>query len=132
MKRLSRQQQAQHEVLVTQLTKARDELNAAIAQFNEGVSRLHGELLVPKVEATNAALVAVNTFVEEIHGDQESYYEDRNDNWREGDAGQAYDSWMNEWGDVSFDPLELEDPVPFDEVAMDVDGFARLEAEVNS
>lgn len=134
MKRLSKQQVAQHTALAEKLTEARDELNVAIGQFNEEVARLHAELLVPKVDAANAAIAEALSFAEEIHGDQESYHEERSDNWKEGEAGQAYEDWMSSWGDVvgGLDELDLEQPTPFDEVAIDVEAFAEIETEVNS
>ena len=41
---------------------------------------------------------------------------------------------MSSWGDVvgGLDELDLEQPTPFDEVAIDVEAFAEIETEVNS
>jgi len=130
MKKLSKQQCARHEELVAQLTKARDDLNTAIGAYNAEVARLHAELS-PKVDAVNAVITEVNSFVEEVHDEQESYYDERSEKWQEGDAGQAYSYWKDGW-DLTLDELELEEPSPFDEVEVDVDGFEQLEDEVSS
>jgi hypothetical protein len=130
MKRLSKKQQERHEELLVQLTTARDDLNQAIIHFNEEVSKLHGDL-APKVTAVNEAITLVNAFVEEIHGDQECFYDERSEKWQENDAGQAYADWMGEW-EMSIDELELEEPTPFDEVEIDVETFENLSQEVSS
>jgi hypothetical protein len=131
MKRLDKKQQAYHEKLATQLKEAGDELNVAIGAFNAAVAQLHGEL-APKVDAVNVAIEAVNEFVMQVHGDQESYYDERSENWQNGDAGSAYQDRMSEW-DLVLDALELEEPVPFDEIEIDeMDAFENLEQEVQS
>ena len=131
MKRLSKQQAAQHAKLATDLTEARDSLNQAIREYNRRVKDLHASLLMYRVAKVNTAAKACNAFVSDVHDEQESYYEDRSDNWREGDAGSAYEEWKNSW-EVNLDELELEDPQPFDEVDIDVDEFANLEEECPS
>lgn len=130
MKCLDKKQQAYHAKLVAQLTESRDALNQAIREFNAAVVQLHSDL-APKVDAVNAAIENVNGFVMEVHSDLESYYDDKSDNWKEGDAGSAYYDWMSAW-DISLGALELEEPVPFDEVEIDVDEFENLELEVSS
>ena len=132
MKRLSKTQVARHEELSQKLATVRDELNDAIKAFNAEVTMLHARLLQPKVAEVNAAVSLANAFVEEIHGEQESYFDERSDAWREGDAGSEYESWKNEW-ELSLDEMELEDPVPFDEVDMiDADEFENLQQEVST
>jgi uncharacterized protein YukE len=132
MKRLSKTQQARHEEISQKLATTRDELNEAIQAFNAEVTALHARLLQPKVAEVNVAVSLANAFVEEIHGEQESYFDERSDTWREGDAGSEYENWKNEW-ELSLDELELEDPAPFDEVDMtDADEFENLQQEVST
>lgn len=131
MKRLGRPDVLRHADLVARVTVARDALNAAIREYNRQVKDMHAVLLVPKVQEVNDAVEACNAFVDEVHSDQENYYEDRSDNWREGDAGQSYSDWMSSW-ELELDELALEEPTPFDEVELDVDEFERLEEECPS
>lgn len=131
MKRLDKKQVARHKELSQKLTETHDELNAAIETFNAEVSALHARLLAPKVEAVNAAIADANAFTEDIYAEQEGYYDERSDVWKAGDAGSEYESWMSSWDDT-LDDLELEEPSPYDEVDLDVEGFTNLETEVPS
>ena len=130
MKRLSKPQTVRHEELTVKLTATRDDLNAAIVNFNAEVEALH-EHLAPKVADVNAIIVEVNEFVEEIHSEQENYSNDRTESWHDGDTGSAYADWMATW-ELEIDDLKLEKPTPFDEVEIDVDEFENLEQEVPS
>ena len=64
----------------------------------------------------NNAIDAYNAFInraverrDEIVSDMEAFADDRSDAWRDGDRGQAYDSWKNE-----FETFELETVENFD------------------
>lgn len=130
MKKLTKKQQVRHEELSAKLTTAKEGLSAAILDFNEGVQKLHADM-APKVEAVNVAISEANTFAQEIHDEQESYYDAKSDNWRDGDAGSAYSDWMGAW-ELELEEVELEEPVDFDEPEIDTDSFEQLETEVSS
>jgi hypothetical protein len=131
MKRLNKQQAAKHEELSAKLTSGKEELNEAIGQFNTEVEALHEKLLSEKVVALNETIQEANEFAQEIHSEQEDYESERSDKWREGDAGSNYQDWMSAW-ETEIEELELEEPTPFDEPDIDVEGFANLETEVSS
>jgi len=130
MKRLNKTQAARHEELTAKLVEANDDLNAAIKEFNAKIHALR-EALAPKADAANAIIREANAFVEEIHGEQENYESERSDNWRDGDAGSAYQDWMSSW-ELEIDDLTLEAAPQFDEVVIDTDEFEALEQEVPS
>jgi hypothetical protein len=46
------------------------------------------------IVAYNSVVDEINTWIEEVHAEQENYYDERSEKWQEGDAGQAYQSWM--------------------------------------
>lgn len=131
MKRLSKIQLKRHEELSGKLSSAKEDLDDAITSFNEKVELLHNDLLQSKVDAFNEAIRQANEFTEEIHSEQEDYESERSDNWRDGDAGSAYQDWMSQW-EMELEELELEPPTPFDEVEIETDNFANLDTEVSS
>ena len=129
MKKLSKTQEKQHEELTAKLAETFDELSVAIAKFNEEISRLYGDLQ-PAVDAYNEAVAAANEFAQEVHFEQEGYYDERSDNWRDGDAGSAYSDWMSEW-EVELEPIELDDVPQLDDPSRE-DDFGNLPTEVSS
>lgn len=130
MKKLSKQQVERRAQLAADIARACLGMNVAIDEFNASVVALHAGL-APKVDAVNVAIDAANAFTEEVHDELESYYDEKSERWQEGEAGQAYADWRDEW-DLVLDALELEEVVPFDQVEIDVGSFEDLAEEVSS
>ena len=54
----------------------------------------------------------IEQFRDEIVSDMESYMYDRSEKWQEGEAGEAYQSWLSNWEDASLDDeIDFEMPV---------------------
>ena len=110
MKHLTKKQQKQQAELVEELREkeqavndAFDELDSAVAEYN-----------------TTAA--DVSEFVNEVHGDMESHYNDRSEKWQEGEAGVAYYEWMSAWDGAAPEEIEVERPTFYGE-ADEIDGL---------
>lgn len=65
-----------------------------------------------RIEVFNADVAAVRKFVEEIADGFADDYEEKSDNWKEGDAGQAASDFVDAWKDAA-DLLDDVDGVSF-------------------
>ena len=126
MKRLSKSQETKHRDIAAKLQAAMDGLDQAVGKYNEAVAKAYAELQ-PAVEAMNTAIGDANGFVEEVHEEQQSYYDDRSDTWREGDAGSEYEGWMGEW-EVEIEEIEIEEPEELEVPDLDLESFDNLPA----
>ena len=132
MKKLSKEQCKQHAAISAALSSAQEDIKSAVEIYNEKVKALFAEILQPEVDAFNKAKDDATTFLQEIHGEQESFYDERSEKWQEGDAGSSYQDWMGTW-ELEIEELELEEPTPFEEPTLDgVDEFEGLSLEVDS
>jgi hypothetical protein len=132
MKKLSKAQQTTHETISAKLSGSREDLKGAVSTFNDKVAALFAEIVQPEVDAFNAAATESNEFLQEVHEEMDSFYEDRSDKWKEGDAGSAYEDWKSSW-EMEIGEVELEEPAAYDEPEMDgVDEFEELALEADS
>lgn len=90
----------------------RDELTAELRVLAIEVEQAHADV-VDAVEAFNGKLDAYNAkaadardFVEGLRGQIEDYMGGRSDKWREGEKGEAYQSWQQALDDVALDDVE--------------------------
>ncbi len=47
--------------------------------------------------AFNEARLALDSFREGLREEMSTHYEERSERWQEGDAGTAYEDWMEAW-----------------------------------
>lgn len=113
MKKLSKDQLKQRDELDSQLIEKGQAVKDAIDEFNTALTEAYKAVETAQ-EEYNAAVEAANEFVTEISGEMETYHGERSDTWQEGDAGQAYQSWIDAWS-AELDPCELEMPSELDE-----------------
>ena len=102
MKRLSKAQETSVDDLIgdvrdneRKLVEAHAEMSAAVDNYNDAVAEY------------NAAATAVQEFRDEVVGDMEAYRDDRSERWQEGDAGQAYQAWIDEWQGLEAEGVEV-------------------------
>jgi hypothetical protein len=130
MKRLDKQQAVKHAALAAKLSDAREDLNNALLDFNNEVKALFDKMVKPGADAYNAVVAEANEFIGEVHMEQEAYHDEKSEKWQEGDAGSAYNNWMNEW-ELELDELELDEPEEYIDPDLDeVDDFGQLPQEV--
>jgi uncharacterized protein YukE len=107
----------------TQLAEVKSKLETAIDEFN-GVVASEFEKVQTAREAYNEVIENLEAWRSDIHGDMETYQDERSDKWKEGDAGQNYETWMEAYGEElstldEFELPELEMPELLDESALD-------------
>ena len=131
MKKLTKNQIAQHTKLSAELHLAHDELEGAITKYNEKVAAAFAEL-EPVVAALNAKIFDANTFTKEIHDEQQSFFDEKSEKWQEGDAGSTYTDWMNTWEVSDLEEVELDIPGELEMSEIDVETFDWLETECST
>lgn len=115
---------------VSKLRDADNELRQAVETYNTCVSELWNKHVAPAKENMNALIALASEWAEaEIASDIQNYYDERSEAWQEGDAGQAYTAWLEEWqgaGWLPTDGIELDEPEALDEPDIDLDTFEQL------
>jgi hypothetical protein len=123
--RLSKDQLAARETIVTRLNSAGEAVTDAVNAYNEAMAAEWAKV-EEAIADYNAAVESANEFRDGVHADMEGYYEDRSEKWQEGEKGSAYSDWMNEW-DEYFSELEVDPPNPVDEPDLgEADALADL------
>ena len=105
------------------IEEARGVVLRALEDANEKLSTLNGDV----TEALSGLIDAVgafNSFRERVEGDQQAYFDDRSESWRECDEGCAYLEWMVKWEEEVYEPCvglpdEYELDVAEDECTID-------------
>ncbi|MFN4859090.1 MAG: hypothetical protein ACK474_15240 [Pseudanabaena sp.] len=119
--------------LLRQLRLKNEALNDAIAKFDSQVEAAINEFWVDvesHVDQLNKAIENINGFVVKIKEEQEKYYYNCEDRWRESESGKAYQLWIDAW-DVDIEEIYLTCPSieQIDEVEIDTESFEGLPHE---
>lgn len=104
MRKLSREQLATRNQIAQSLDNTAGEIRSIIAKTNAALEAAR-EQIDALTNRFNELVQEANDFIEGVHDAQQSYANDRSEAWKESDAGQNYDSWMDEWS-AHFDELE--------------------------
>lgn len=122
--------------LLRQLRLKNEALNDAIAKFDSQVEAAINEFWVDvesHVDQLNKAIENINGFVVKIKEEQEKYYYNCEDRWRESESGKAYQLWRDAW-DVDIEEIYLTCPSieQIDEVEIDTESFEDCLMKVDS
>lgn len=96
----------QQEIEMKRLTK--DQLKRKGELVNR-IDDLHSQL--------NAAIEEAEELRDEIHTAMEEYYDARSEKWQEGETGEDYKEWMDEW-ETEFETVECD-------VSSNLDGLSN-------
>jgi uncharacterized coiled-coil DUF342 family protein len=115
VKTLTKDHKKQREELISKLDNARGELNSAITDFNNAVESAK-EPVTEAWTAYNEIVQEANALLEELASDAQNYFDERSEKWQEGDAGEQYNQWIEQFqeeiceiDEIDF-PSELEEP----------------------
>lgn len=97
MKRLTKGQIAERDKLVTRLNEVTEKVSAKHSEFQAAI------------EEYNNVVADIEPFRDDITSDMQSYMDDRSENWTEGEKGQAYSEWKDEWDNFDVSPIEIPD-----------------------
>lgn len=94
---------------VAELEIASGVLSRAVEAFNLATE----EAFTPvkkALDAYNEKLGEAREFVEDIVSSRRDEHGDKSDKWQEGERGQAAESWISEWENISLDDLDIDQP----------------------
>ncbi len=109
MKALGKAESTEKSGRTDELRAAAEKLTAVIEAFNLLVEGARAPVECA-LEAYNAVLSDARDFCEGIAADQQSFMEEKSEKWQEGDRGQAFQSWLDEWSGVELSDVEIEFP----------------------
>lgn len=69
-------------------------LDAAVEAFNTAKAEAWAKVEAAK-DVYREKIEAANEWRSGLHSDADAYLDDRSEKWKEGDAGQAYSSWVD-------------------------------------
>lgn len=119
--------------LLNQLKDKGNVLNEAIEEFNsqleEAITELWGRV-ESAIEEYNEVASKANEFVGKIQEEQQQYFDDREEKWKESDTGKSYQDWMNAW-EIEVEEIDLNSPsLEVEAVEIDHETFSDLPQKV--
>lgn len=124
MKKLSKDQQARYRAIMERLDAAKQEVETQVTAYNEQKSKLFG-LVEAAINHYNEVVADFESLREEVHSDMESFFEERSEKWQEGDAGQSYSEWKDQWAEEQAEH-ELQET---DDVEVDLNGSEQIDSQ---
>ena len=104
MKRFNKTQNTELQEWINKLEEAKNDIERVWGEFVE-----KHETLCEVINAYNEVLTGVTEWRDDIVTQMTDYQGERSDKWQEGDAGQAYQSWIDEWEGIELDAIEVPD-----------------------
>jgi chromosome segregation ATPase len=123
----SKDQLARRDALAADLRRRANELNVAIATYNEKLDTLVREVVEAQARY-NDAMERARTLASEISEPAQAEFDAKSDRWQESDAGIRIRLWIEQW-EISLDDVELELAEPLEEIDPE-EHAGQLEAAV--
>ena len=126
MKALSKEQDQKKIDLVDAIRTAHDELETAITEYNAAMEE-EQDKVQGKLNALNEKIREASDWATGIASEMQSYYDEKSERWQEGENGENYLSWKEEYEGLSTDDVEIDFPedmeVPVCDVADDLESL---------
>lgn len=120
--KLDKAQKGERTALINKLQDAYSEVESAVERFNDQVEVLANDLQ-EKVEAFNTLVHEAKDWAENFAEEKRSEFDERSENWQEGDRGMTTEGWIEEWEGADLNHLDIELPalleLPGDDTAAD-------------
>lgn len=91
--KIGKKDQERIDLLIAKLETKRDDLEITVGEFNETVNQARGKVDDALAEL-NEVRDELRGVVEDIHSQMESDFDDKSENWRDGDRGEATSAWI--------------------------------------
>lgn len=104
MKKLSKDDRATRDRLVADL----EIKSAAIEEAWTAFESAHEQLGLA-IEEYNSVVADAGSWRDEMVQQMTDYQSDRSERWQEGDAGEAYQGWIDEWQNADLEGIEVPD-----------------------
>jgi hypothetical protein len=130
--KLSKAEQVRIDELVTKFSSARANLELSVATYNETVNEARGKV-DDELAVLNEIRDELRGVVEDIHSEKNGDFDDKSENWQDGDRGSATRTWIDaieEVKDMLDDEIEIE---VIDEMVIDLSEIEdKLEEGISS
>jgi len=107
--KLTKNEEDQFARLKTALTAKHVELTTAINTYNEEMNDIV-ESLQEALQEYNKYLGELRSFVETVAEEKRADFEDKSDDWKEGDTGSGVDAWLSSWESAELEEVTIEFP----------------------
>jgi uncharacterized coiled-coil DUF342 family protein len=115
MQRLTKAQWSTITTVMTDCEKAADRLNDAITIYNNKLNEARGDL-GNKITEYNDSVSALKEVYTEFASQAQSYYDERDNTWKDSDAGYQYLDWIGHMEDPDgLEPLDMDLPEELEE-----------------
>jgi uncharacterized protein YidB (DUF937 family) len=108
--KLSKEEATQLSSLSGQLHQQQDEIEGALQKVNEEIKELIERELTPLIGTYNDLIGAALTLLEDVASNLRGEFDDKSEGWQAGERGQAIDSWIQEFENVSISALDVPEP----------------------
>ena len=109
MNKLSKDQLADRDARLATLEETGKALLDAVDEYNKAIEDAFDKL-DPLVKAYNVAVSDALEFAQEVATDIDDYIGDKSEKWQEGERGQAYIAWRDEWDGWSLESVDISAP----------------------
>jgi hypothetical protein len=117
--KITKAEQKTIDELVAKFSTARADLELSVATYNETVNEARGKI-DDSLAALNEIRDELRGVVEDIHSEKDGEFDDKSDNWKDGDRGSATREWIDGIEEVK-DLIEEEITIePFEELEIDL------------
>lgn len=109
MKRLNKGQLLEISVAVDACAEACGEVEAAVEAYNKALEAPR-EALLSAVAGYNEKIEDLKAMYLDLAQQGRDYFDDRSEKWQEGDAGQAYNEWLEQLENPEIESVEIDLP----------------------
>jgi hypothetical protein len=121
--KLTKNEEDQFARLKTALTAKHIELTTAISTYNKELDEIV-EPLQEVLQEYNKYLGELRSFVETVAEEKRADFEDKSDDWKEGDTGSGVDAWLSAWESAELEEVTIEFPA---ELEIDFDNHSEID-----
>src|SRR5262249_22751382 len=111
MNKLTKSMLIERDGICERLHTAYEALEQAVDTYNEAMAA-QWDTVESAVNAYNEVVEDANGWKEEVASEMQGYIEDRSEKWQEGERGQAYMAWQQEFSDHDLEAIDLDQPEP--------------------
>lgn len=117
--KISKSDRTRIDLIVAKLETKKSDLGIVVSEYNEAVNEARGKV-DDAIAELNEVRDELRGVIEDIHSEMEGEYDERSENWRDGDRGQATYSWLEALTETK-EIIEIEITIdPFEELEIDV------------
>jgi uncharacterized coiled-coil DUF342 family protein len=124
MKRISKTHAQERDALIAEFRACEQQLDASADAVQHAV-----EAHNLNIEKLNEIIGRINELRQTVHGEIESYHDERSDAWKESDRAGEYLDWMQQWESDVEEMLLMEVDLP---VVPSIEDFEQAGSEVPS